>query len=158
MLDKDLAALYMVPTKVLNQSVKRNIRRFPQDFMFRLSQSEATALLSHYADTGSRSQFVTLKRGQNIKYLPYVFTEQGIAMLSGVLNSNRAIEVNIAIMRAFVRLRQILSTHKDLAHKLKQLERKVGVLDGEVKLIFDAIKKLMEEPVKSSKKIGFRSD
>ena len=147
MLDRDLAALYDVPTKVLNQQVRRNIRRFPDDFMFQLTAEEADA---------SRSQFVTLKRGQNIKYLPYAFTEQGVAMLSSVLNSDRAIEVNIAIMRAFVRLREILSTHKDLARKLDALERKLAKHDDNFTVVFDAIRQMMEPPSGPKKKrIGF---
>jgi len=115
MLDKDLAKLYGVEVKVLNQAVKRNIERFPEDFMYQLTIQEVT---------NSRSQIVTLKQGQNIKYLPNVFTEQGVAMLSSVLNSERAIKVNIQIMRAFVKLKELLLTHKDLAIKLEALERK----------------------------------
>src|SRR2546423_10080321 len=115
MLDYDLAKLYGVETKILNQAVKRNIKRFPGDFMFQLDIQEVR---------DSRSQIVTLKRGQNIKYLPYAFTEHGILMLSSVLNSERAVQVNIEIMRAFVRLRQILASHKDLAKKLEELEKK----------------------------------
>jgi ORF6N domain len=126
MLDQDLAELYSVPTKVLNQAVKRNLGRFPDDFMFQLTAKEGAAL---------RSQIVTLKRGQHRKYLPYAFTEQGVAMLSSVLNSDRAIEVNIAIMRAFVRLRKILATHKDLARKLDELERKLGDHDAKFHLV-----------------------
>lgn len=148
MLDVDLAALYGVPTKVLNQAVRRNEGRFPLDFMFKIHKSECEFL---------RSQFVTLKneRGQHRKYLPYVFTEQGIAMLSTVLNSDCAIHVNIEIMRAFVRLRQILSTHKDLAGKLEQLERKY---DAQFRVVFDAIRKLMEpSPVPPKRRIGFQT-
>ena len=115
MLDSDLAELYGVETKTLNRAVKRNLDRFPADFMFRLSADEVEAL---------RFQFGTLKlgRGQHRKYLPYAFTEQGVAMLSSVLRSQRAVQVNIAIMRAFVRLREILATHKDLALRLDELE------------------------------------
>ena len=117
MLDADLAALYGVETRVLVQAVKRNLERFPEDFMFQLSKEEADFL---------RSQIVTLKRGrgQHSKYLPYVFTEQGVAMLSSVLRSPRAIKVNIEIMRAFIRLRKMLASHAELAQKLDALEKK----------------------------------
>ncbi len=131
MLDRYLAELYGVPTKRLNEQVGRNITRFPDDFMFQLTKPEASSL---------RSQNATLKRGQHFKYLPYVFTEQGVAMLSSVLNSDRAIQVNIAIMRTFVKLRQILSTHKELAYKLSELERKIDRLDVEIQAIFEAIR------------------
>ncbi len=148
MLDRDLAGLYGVATKVLNQAVKRNIKRFPEDFMFQLTKEEDYSLWS---------QSVTLKtgRGKHQKYLPYAFTEQGVAMLSSVLHSERAIQVNIAIMRAFVKLREILSTHKELAHKLEELERKIERHDVEIKGIFDAIRQLMIPPEKTKKKIGF---
>jgi len=135
MLDSDLAELYGVATKVLLQAVKRNLNRFPEDFMFMLKYQDVAAL---------RSQIVTLKkgRGEHRKYLPYVFTEQGVAMLSSVLNSERAVQVNIAIMRAFVKLREMLSTNKELAIKLAQLERKIEKHDEEIKLIFDAIREV----------------
>jgi len=147
MLDRDLAGLYGVETKAINQAVKRNSQRFPDDFMFRLSAEEARLL--------SRSQFVTLKKGQNIKYLPYVFTENGVAMLSSVLNSDRAIQVNIQIMRTFVKLRELFVTHKDLAHKLEELERKIERHDEEISAIFQAIRNLMAPPIKPKRKIGF---
>jgi len=117
MLDFDLSELYDVETKVLNQAVKRNIERFPVDFMFQITKSEFDSL---------RSQFVTLEngKGQHSKYLPYAFTEQGLAMLSGILKSKKAIDVNISIMRAFVFLRQYALTHKDLTEKLNELEKK----------------------------------
>jgi len=153
MLDKDLAMLYKVPVKRLNEQVKRNIARFPADFMFQLTKEEASIFQS--IRFGSRSQFATLKRGMNIKYLPYVFTEQGVAMLSSVLNSERAIQVNIAIMRAFVQLRQILSTHKELAHKLEELERKIEKHDAEIGSIFEAIRQLMTPSPEPMRKIGF---
>jgi hypothetical protein len=116
MLDSDLAELYGVPTKVFNQAVQRNAERFPEDFMFQLAREEADSL---------RSQIVTLKtdRGKHRKYLPFVFTEQGVAMLSGVLRSQRAVQVNIAIMRAFVQMRRMLVSHADLARKVDALER-----------------------------------
>jgi len=151
MLDSDLAELYGVATKVLLQAVKRNLNRFPEDFMFILKYQDVAAL---------RSQIVTLKkgRGEHRKYLPYVFTEQGVAMLSSVLNSERAVQVNIAIMRAFVKLREMLSTNKELALKLAQLERKMEKHDEEIKLIFDAIRQLMKPPETKTKKIGFRRE
>lgn len=147
MLDKDLAELYEVETKVLNQAVKRNISRFPDDFMFQLNKEEADILL--------RSQFVTLKRGQHYKYLPYAFTEQGVAMLSSVLNSERAIQVNIQIIRTFAKLREMLLTHKDLKQKIEAMEKKY---DHQFKIVFDTIKQLLEPPAKSKKRIGFLAD
>ncbi|OGU24888.1 MAG: hypothetical protein A2X66_06150 [Ignavibacteria bacterium GWA2_54_16] len=141
MLSSDLAELYKVQPKVLMQAVKRNPQRFPEDFMFRLSPEETQAV--RHSPLRSRSQIVTLKRGQNVKYVPYAFTEQGIAMLSSVLRSNTAIQVNIAIMRAFVRLREILLTHKDLMHKLEELERKYETHDRQIHGIFEAIRQVM---------------
>jgi len=145
MLDSDLAALYEVETKILVQAVKRNSQRFPVDFMFQLGNQDVMRL---------RSQIVTSKKGRGgRRYLPYAFTEQGIAMLSSVLNSERAIQVNIEIMRAFVKLRQILASHKVLAKKLISLEKKY---DGQFKIVFDAIRALMKEDTKQQrKKIGF---
>jgi phage regulator Rha-like protein len=152
MLDSDLAAMYGVSTKRLNEQVRRNLKRFPDDFMFRLTETEAAAL---------RSQFATLKtgRGQHRKYRPFAFTEQGVAMLSSVLNSDRAVEVNIAIMRAFVRLREILSTHKDLAAKLEKMEKKLGEHDQHFQVVFEAIRQLMAPPTPAPKKrrIGFHA-
>src|SRR3990172_1371047 len=145
MLDKDLAVLYGVETKVLNQAVKRNILRFPEDFMFQLSQEEAKEL--------SRSQFVTLKRGQNIKYLPYAFAENGVAMLSSVLNSKRAIQVNIQIMRTFTKIREMLATHKELRQKIGEIEKKY---DHQFKIVFDVIKQLISPQETKKGKIGFR--
>ena len=134
MLDSDLAKLYGVKTKNLNLQVKRNIRRFPRDFMFKLSKDEVLRL-----------QNATSKRGGR-RYAPYVFTEQGVAMLSSILSSERAVQVNIAIMRAFVKLREILLTHKDLAQKLEVLERKYQLHETGIQVIFKAIKKLIEPP------------
>jgi len=148
MLDEALAALYGVDVKVLNQAVRRNAGRFPTDFMFQLTTAE-TALL--------RSQSVTLKagRGQHRKYRPYAFTEQGVAMLSSVLRSKRAVRVNIEIMRAFVQLRRILSSHADLARKLAALEKKY---DAQFKVVFEAIRELMAPPEPPKKRrIGFLS-
>jgi len=145
MLDSDLAELYEVPTKRLNEQVRRNIKRFPPDFMFQLTPEEFDSLRSHFA---------TLKtgRGQHRKYLPCAFTEQGVAMLSGVLNSNRAIDVNVAIMRAFVKLREFALTHKELSRKLNELEKKY---DAQFRVVFDAIRQLMAQPEPKKKKIGF---
>ena len=148
LLDFDLARLYGVSTKVLNQAVKRNADRFPEDFMFQLTTKEAESL---------RSQFVTLKRGQNIKYRPYAFTEQGVAMLSSVLRSERAVKVNIAIMRAFVQLREALETNSALARKFAELEQRVGKHDEEIGAIIDAIRQLMAPPVKTKREIGFHA-
>lgn len=143
MLDTHLAELYHVATKNLNKAVRRNSERFPPDFMFRLTRDEYNSL---------RFQIGTLKRGQHSKYLPLAFTEQGIAMLSSVLRSRRAVQVNIAIMRAFVRLREILSAHKDLARRLDELEKKY---DSQFKIVFDAIREMMEKPEPPAKRIGF---
>lgn len=145
MLDRDLAFLYRVTTFNLNKSVKRNIERFPEDFMFQLTKEEWESL---------RFQFGILKtgRGKHRKYLPYAFTEQGVAMLSSVLRSKRAVQVNIAIMRAFVRLRELLSTHKDLARRLDELEKKY---DSQFKIVFDAIREMMQKPEPIRKRIGF---
>ena len=149
MLDRDLATLYEIPTKSLKQQVNRNKRRFPMDFMFELTWKESNAL-------ASRSQFATLKKGQNVKYRPYVFTEQGVAMLSSVLNSERAIEVNIQIMRVFVRLKEMIISHKDLARKINDLERQFKEHDEKFILVFEAIRQLMEPPPEKKKgRIGF---
>ena len=143
MLDRDLAELYGVQTKDLNRAVKRNRSRFPGDFMFQLTSRETQNL---------RSQIVTSRWGGR-RYLPYAFTEQGVAMLSSVLKSKRAIQVNIAIMRTFVRLRQILATHKELARKLEELEQKY---DAQFKEVFDVIRQLMDPPAEPERPpIGF---
>ena len=146
MLDKDLAKLYGVTTGNLNKAVDRNLDRFPDDFMFRLGNEEFKNLIFHF---GISSWGGTRK-------FPRAFTEQGVAMLSSVLGSKRAILVNVAIMRTFVKLREMLSTHKELAQKLTQLERKIEKHDEEIKTIFDAIRQLMSAPVKRSRQIGFR--
>jgi len=136
LLSEHLAELYAVPVKVLNQAVKRNIDRFPDDFMFQLTPDESEAILR------SRSQIVTLKRGENIKYLPYAFTDQGVAMLSSVLRSPRAVEVNIAIMRTFVQLRRLMDSNRDLARKIEALEKRY---DEQFATVFDAIKRLIAD-------------
>lgn len=150
MLDSDLARLYGVDTRTLNQAVRRNHDRFPVDFMFQLTTDEAKAL---------RSQIVTLKmgRGEHGKYLPYAFTEQGVAMLSSVLRSKRAVRVNIAIMRAFVKLREMVAAHKELAGKLAELERKVASHDSHITSLFDAIRQLMEPAKPRPRRIGFHA-
>ena len=148
MLDRDLAKLYGVTTGNLNKAVKRNIERFPEDFMFQLIKDEEESL---------RFQFGSFKRGQHTKYLSCVFTEQGVAMLSSVLRSKRAIQVNIAIMRVFVRLKEIISTHKELAYKLNELERKIEKHDEEIHSIFEAIRQLMAPPPEEKRHItGFQ--
>jgi len=143
MLDTDLAGIYQVETKVLMQAVRRNIERFPEDFMFQLTFNGADA---------SRSQNVTLKRGQNIKYLPHAFTEQGVAMLSSELRSKRAIQVNIEIMRFFVQMKRLAFSHSDLGRRLDTLEKKY---DGQFKVVFDAIRQLMTPTRPKRKQIGF---
>ncbi len=184
MFDRDLAELYGVETKVLNQSIKRNIDRFPKDFMFQLNEKETTAFSSF--QNGSlndenlksqsvtsnnkkslrfqngilnnsnslRSQIVTLKkgRGQHLKYAPYVFTEQGVAMLSAILKSKKAVAVSIQVVRTFVRLREILSTHKQLREKVELMENKY---DKSFKVIFQMIARMMKEDTEPKKRIGF---
>jgi len=148
MLDRELAKLYGVPTKVLNQAVKRNISRFPQDFMFQLTEVEKEEVVTNCDH---------LKSLKFSPQLPNAFTEQGVAMLSSVLKSERAIQVNIAIMRAFVRLKQILSMNKELAHKLAELERKIEKHDVDIQAIFEAIRQLMAPaPIKPKPQIGFK--
>ena len=153
MLSSDLAELYGVRPKVLIQAVKRNAQRFPEDFIFRLTREETKSVLHHLL--GLRSQNVTLKRGQHVKHVPYAFTEQGIAMLSSVLRSDTAIQVNIAIMRTFVRLREIFSTHKDLMQRLQALEQKYETHDKQIHGIFEAIRQIMSPETKPKRRIGF---
>lgn len=144
LLDHALAGLYGVETKALNRAVARNRERFPDDFMFQLTAEEVESL---------RCQSGTSSMGRGgRRYLPYAFTEQGVAMLSSVLRSPRAVKVNIEIMRAFVRLRALLATHADLARKLETLEQKY---DGQFRVVFEAIRELMREPQTSRKQIGF---
>lgn len=146
MLDRDLAVLYGVETRILNRAVKRNLNRFPEDFMFQLSAEEAAGL---------RFQNGTSKKGSGgRRYLPYAFTEQGVAMLSSVLRSTRAVQVNIEIMRAFVRLRQMLASNADLSRRLDELESKY---DRQFKIVFDAIRELMKPVTATRKAIGFRT-
>ncbi|MHB8173924.1 MAG: ORF6N domain-containing protein [Nitrospirota bacterium] len=150
MLDSDLAELYAVETSNLNKAVKRNIDRFPQDFMFQLTKEEADSLRFQIGMSKAEG------RGGR-RYLPYAFTEQGVAMLSSVLKSDRAIHVNIAIMRAFVKLRQFLSAHKDLARKFAELERRIGKHDEEIKAVFNAIHQLMTPQEPKRRRIGFQN-
>ena len=152
MLDADLATLYGVNTKVLNQAVKRNSERFPRDFMFRLTRKEADCLRDYGDSAALRSQIVTSNGRGGRRYLPLAFTEQGVAMLSSVLRSPRAVQVNIAIMRAFVKLREILATHRELARRLEELESRY---DEQFKVVFDAIRALMSPPAKPRRRIGF---
>jgi len=146
MIDRDLAMLYGVETKALNQAVKRNLARFPEDFMFQLSESERNELVTNC------DRFRTLKHSSAN---PYAFTEQGVAMLSSVLKSERAVLVNIVIMRTFVKLREMISTHKQLALKLQKLEKKIEEQNEKIYTIFEAINSLMTPPVKKKKEIGF---
>lgn len=156
MLDRDLAEMYGVETKRLNEQVRRNLKRFPPDFMFQLTEEESDSL---------RSQIATLEKGKgkHTKYLPYVFTEQGVAMLSSVLNSETAIEVNIQIIRIFTRMREILLTHKDVLIKLEQLEKNMVIQneitkkhENEIQAIFRALKQLLNPEPQPRKRIGFK--
>jgi hypothetical protein len=147
MLDSDLAELYGVTTKRMNEQVKRNRERFPADFMSQLTSGEATNL---------RSQIATSKQGRGgRRYRPYAFTEHGAIMAASVLNSHRAIDVSTYVVRAFVKLREMLRTHKDLALKLAELEKRIEGHDEEIIVLFEAIRQLMEPPEKTSKRIGF---
>lgn len=168
MLDFDLADLYEVPTKVLNQAVKRNIMRFPDDFMIRLSIAEWQYLQSQISISvvdpmSLRSQFVTLKtgRGAHRKFLPYAFTEQGVAMLSSVLHSDKAIKMNIAIMRTFVEVRKALLQQFDLKIQLKEIRERIGEHDVQLNEIYDVMENLLDEKAAQSKwddrqKIGYK--
>lgn len=150
MIDFDLAELYDVPTKRLNEQVRRNSKRFPVDFMFQLTKAEEENL---------RSQFATSRSGHGgRRSLPYAFTEQGVAMLSSVLNSDRAIEVNITIMRAFVKLRQMLESNEELNRKFEAVIRKLSTHDKYFKVVFDELKRLTEQPPPPRKQIGFKSE
>jgi len=141
-LDEDIATLYGVETKTLIRAMKRNLDRFPLDFMFQLTEQEVEIL---------RYQIGTSRWGGR-RYLPYAFTEQGVAMLSSILRSEQSVRVNIEIMRAFVRLRQVMTTRTDLARRLHELEHKY---DGQFKVVFDALRQLMAQPEKANRRIGF---
>jgi hypothetical protein len=151
MIDRDLADLYGVKTMVLNQAVKRNLMRFPPDFMFQLTKGEYYKLRSHFATANLISQNVISRWGGTRK-APFVFTEHGILMLSSVLRSKKAVLVNIQIMRTFTKLRRLLATHADLRRKIAELEKKY---DGQFKVVFEAINELMEMPDKIVKNVGF---
>lgn len=147
MLDRDLAELYGVPTKSLNLAIKRNKNRFPEDFMFQLTKTEAKNL---------RFQIETSSWG-GTRFLPYAFTEQGVAMLSSVLNSDRAVQVNIQIIRVYTKMRKFLSTHKDILLKLEQLDRKTSTHDEKIELIFEYIKQLVQQKNEPRKRIGYKT-
>lgn len=161
MFDRDLAELYGVSPKRLNEQVKRNRNRFSEDFMFRLNKEEVKVWQSYSVRSqfvtldgkDSRSQIATLNRGKNIKYAPYVFTEQGVSMLSSVLKSERAIQVNIQIMRTFTKIREMVAGNKELREKIEALERKYN---KQFQVVFEAIKRLLDKDVKPMGKIGFK--
>jgi hypothetical protein len=156
LLDSDLAIMYGIETRILKQAVRRNIDRFPDDFMFQLEKGEWHSLRSQIVIINKEGEPDTSHRGKHPKYLPYVFTEQGVAMLSSVLKSKRAVHANIAIMRAFVKLREIISANRELAARFDELERKFERHDEEIAAIFEAIRELMAAPEeKSKKRIGF---
>lgn len=147
-LDSVLAKFYGVPTKRLNEQVRRNKNRFPEDFIFQLSPQEMTILRSRFATS-------SLSHGGR-RYLPYAFTEHGVLMAASVLNTSRTIEVSVLVVRAFVKLRQILASHKELATKLSELERRLGTHDAAIRSLFNTIRKLMAEPEPRKRKIGFK--
>ncbi len=149
MLDSDLAELYGVETKRLKEQVKRNLARFPAHYMFELTRAENEIL---------RSQNATLKHGSHAKYLPYAFTEHGVLMLANVLKSGRAIEMSIKVIDVFVKLREMLLTHKDILLKLELLEKQVVKNSEEIKTIFNVLKQLLNPPVEPRKRIGFKPD
>jgi hypothetical protein len=166
MLDRDLAGLYEIETKRLIEAVKRNIRRFPPDFMFQLTKEEYQFLRSQIAtlesQTHSKLQFVTLKtgKGKYSKYLPYAFTEQGVAMLSGIINSDKAINMNIAIMRAFVEIKKIFLMENDMKEQLRQIKERLGGHDIQLNQIYDALENLLDDKAAQRKwddreRIGF---
>lgn len=162
-LDSDLAELYGVPTKVLNQAVQRNLDRFPDDFMFQLTENEMEILRSQFvtsknAEPSLRSQFVTLKPHGGRRTLPYAFTEQGVAMLSSVLRSPRAVEVNIAIMRTFVQLRRLMDSNALLAEKIESLEAKYADHDQQFQIVFDAIRQLIAADDTPKREMGFHAE
>ena len=149
MLDRDLAELYGVETRILNQAVKRNTKRFPEDFMIQLTKQEMEEWKSQIV--------ISKKEAMGLRKRPFVFTEQGVAMLSSVLNSETAIEVNIQIIRIFTRMREMVLTNKDILLKLEKLEQKSDKHDQEIQLIFEALKQLLNPPNPPRKRIGFKS-
>ncbi|MBX3254922.1 MAG: ORF6N domain-containing protein [Chitinophagaceae bacterium] len=167
MLDRDLAALYEVETKVFNQAVKRNLKRFPPDFMFQLNKDEWERVRFQVdaleKSDSLRSQFVTLKsgRGQHVKFLPYAFTEHGVAMLSGILNSDKAVQMNIAIIRAFIEMRRFNIIHTDWKEQIRELKDKISGHDAQLSQIYDALENLLDEKAAERKwedreRIGFK--
>jgi phage regulator Rha-like protein len=164
MLDRDLAALYETQTKSLNLTVKRNSKRFPNDFMFQLTKTEFENLRFQFEtpeNTGLRLQVETSNPRGGTRYLPYAFTEQGVAMLSGILNSDKAINMNIAIMRAFVEIRKIVLKQSDLKEQLKQIKNRLGEHDAQLNQIYDAMENLLDEKAAQRKwddreRIGFK--
>jgi hypothetical protein len=169
MLDFDLAALYEVPTKALNQAVKRNIKRFPKDFMFRLTIAEwetirSQSVTASQSSISVRSQVVTASQSKrNVGITPYAFSEQGVAMLSGILNSEKAINMNIAIMRAFVEIRKVVLKQIDLREQLKEIKQRLGEHDVQLNQIYDAMENLIDENAaqrkwESRERIGFKKD
>lgn len=155
MMDSDLADLYQVETKMLNRAVKRNLDRFPEDFMFQLKKDETDYLRFQFGISSSRFQTGTLKRGQNIKYLPYAFTEHGVAMLSSVLNSKRAVQMNILIIRAFIHLREIMASHKDLAAEIEKLKRRQQEHGKHIQKLYIIFEKMLEPTKETKNSIGF---
>lgn len=159
MLDRDLAVLYEVPTYRLNEAVKRNKKRFPEDFMFQLTKDESNSLrsqivISNEKETISlRSQNAILSKKKYDIYRPYAFTEQGVAMLSSILNSDRAIQVNIQIMRTFIKMREMLATHKDILKKIEEMEKRY---DKQFRIVFQIMRGLTDPPKESKRKIGFQ--
>lgn len=150
MLDSDLAEMYGVETRMLKQAVRRNIDRFPEDFMFELNKEEVDYFL--------RSQIVILKQGGHIKFLPFAFSEHGVLMLSSVLRSEQAVQVNIQIMRVYSKMKELLMMHKDILVKLEKLEKKSDKHDEQIQLIFSSIKKLIEQPKTKTERIGFKKE
>lgn len=167
MLDRDLAVLYETETKRLTEAMKRNIKRFPPDFMFRLTKAEWDSI-KHQREAvekgeSSRSQFATLNtgRGHNLKYLPYAFTEHGVAMLSGILNSEKAVQMNIAIIRAFIEMRRFNIIHTDWKEQIRELKDRIGGHDAQLSQIYDALENLLDEKAAERKwedreRIGFK--
>jgi len=151
MLDRDLAELYRVETKVLKQAVKRNVERFPEDFMFEMTKEEFENWRSQFVTSNSTSKM-------GLRYPPFAFTEQGVAMLSSVLNSSTAIKVNIQIIRIFTKMREMLLTHKDILLKLEKMEKEITENKKDITLIFQALKKLLTTPQEKRKRIGFKTE
>jgi hypothetical protein len=159
MLDSDLAELYQVPTFRLNESVKRNKDRFPEDFMFKLTEAETQNLRSQFAISSLKYQIGTSNLGYGgRRYLPYAFTEHGVAMLSSVLNSKRAVQMNILIIRAFIQLREILASHKDVEQKIKDLERRQKSHGLKINVIYKIVEDLLQKPEPKKNPIGFRTN